>query len=105
MRGEAWNADRARRGEAVLEQGPIEGFAIKGNQHRPLRNTCGKSVENGMLLNEITHDELLDLNSSGVPPRDADEKCVRARAASNARGFGIQKQPSCGIGKRGLCAL
>ena len=50
-----------------------------------------------MLFGVIAHEKLLDLEASGVPPREADQERVRARAAGQARGFGVEKKPLIGI--------
>ena len=36
---------------------------------------------------------LFDLQPAAFPPRDANEKCIRAAAAGKARGLGIEKKP------------
>jgi len=54
-----------------------------------------------MFLGEVAHEELLDLQSTGVPPRESNEKCISAGAPSEARRFGVEKQPFFWIFERG----
>src|SRR5439155_6399371 len=39
------------------------------------------------------HKELLDLQPARIPPRETNQKSVRARASREASGFRIQKKP------------
>ena len=54
-----------------------------------------------MLFIEIAHEELLDLQASRVPPRDANHERIRAGAAREAGRFRVQEKPLFGI-ERGL---
>src|SRR5216683_5110531 len=55
-----------------------------------------------MFLIKIAHKELLDLQSSSVPPRKAHQKCVRARSSCQSRRFRVEKEPLLWIGG-GFC--
>jgi len=94
MRGQLWRGDRARHRETVLKQRPVERFPVEGDKHGPLRNVCCQFLQQRIFFREIAHEELFDLQPSGIPPRNANEKRVRAGSACEARRFRIEKQPS-----------
>ena len=54
-----------------------------------------------MFLGEVAHEELLDLQSTGVPPRESNEKCISTSASREAGRFSIQKEPLFRIFERG----
>ncbi len=99
------HGDRSRHREAVFEQWPIERLAVEGDQYGPLRNARGDFVQNRMLLAEIAHEKLLDLQRTRVPPRQSNQKRVGTRAARQASGFRIEKKPFRWIGERRPHAL
>src|SRR4029077_15287687 len=51
-----------------------------------------------MFFAVLAHEELLQLEAAGVPPGDANEKSVGARAAGEAGGFCVEEKPLLGIG-------
>src|SRR6266478_987657 len=105
MRRQPRHGDRSRHGEAVLKQRPVERFAVEGDQHGPLRNAPGDFVQNRMLLAEIAHEKLFDLQRAGVPPCQANQKRIRPRAARQPCRFRIEKKPFRRIGQRRPHAL
>src|SRR5580704_4930963 len=46
-----------------------------------------------MFFGVVAHEKLFDFKAASIPPRDADEECVRAGAAGEAGGFGVEKKP------------
>src|SRR5882762_1450597 len=66
---------------------------------------CCDLVQYGVLFAKIAHEKLLDLQSAGVPPRQADQECIGARAAREAGCFGVEKKPFGWIGESSPCAL
>ena len=46
-----------------------------------------------MLFGEIAHKELFDLQAAGVPPGDAYQKWIGARAAGKTCGLRVQEEP------------
>ncbi len=98
MRRKLRDGDRSRHGEAIFQQRPVEGFAIEGDQHRALGQMCCDFVQYGVLFAKIAHEELLDLQSAGVPPGQSDQKRIGARAAREAGGFGVEEKPFGWIG-------
>src|SRR4029077_19555976 len=68
-----------------------------------LRDARGKFVEQGILLREVAHEELLDLQATGIPPRYANKERVRARAAREAGRFRVEEKPLPRILERGAC--
>src|SRR6266702_6861516 len=94
MRGQARRGDGASHGEAIFEQRPIERFAVEGDEYGAVGNAGCEFVKQGMLFGKVTHKELLDLQSTGIPPRQADEKSVRAGAPGEARRFRVEEKRS-----------
>ncbi len=58
-------------------------------------------MQDRMLVAEIAHEKLLDLQRTGVPPRHANQKCICTRATRQAGGFGIEKKPFRWVRHRG----
>src|SRR2546430_8791402 len=54
-----------------------------------------------MFFRKVAHKELLDLQPARIPPRETNQKSVRARASREASGFRIQKKPFLRIFERG----
>src|SRR5204862_6317057 len=54
-----------------------------------------------MFYRKFDQKELLDLQPARIPPRDTNQKSVRARASREASGFRIQKKPFLRIFERG----
>jgi len=54
-----------------------------------------------MLFGKVAHKELLDLQAAGVPPRQTNQKCVRAGATGEPGGFRIEEKPLLRIFQRG----
>src|SRR5579863_6503305 len=98
VRFRSGNFDFARHAEARVEQWPIERFAVESDEHAPLGHALGESVELRMFFAVLAHEELLHLEAAGVPPGDANEKSVGARAAGEAGGFRVEEKPLLGIG-------
>ena len=46
----------------------------------------------------LAQEKLLNLKSAAFPPRNTNEKCIRAAAAGKAGGFRVQKEPLLWIG-------
>jgi hypothetical protein len=82
---------------AGFKQGPVEGFAIECDQHPALGEPPRQREQQRALLAVIAHEELFDLESATLPPRDADEKCVGAAPPRKSRGFRVKKYPLLGI--------
>src|SRR5437899_1961413 len=101
MRREPRRGDRSRHGEAVFEQRPVEGLAVKGEKHRALGYAGGHFIKQGILLREIPHEKLFNLQSAGIPPRQANEKSTRAGAAGEPGRFGVEEEPLRRIFERG----
>ena len=97
MRRERGRADCARHAIARFKQRPIETFAVECDKHGPLGEARGQLQKYRMFFSVIAHEKLLDLEASGVPPSDADQECIRAGAAGQAGGFGVEKKPLIGI--------
>ena len=93
MRRQFWRGDGARHREAAFEQRPVERLAVEGHQHGPLGDARGKFMQQRMLFCKIAHEELLDLQSAGIPPGQTHEKRIRAGAAREPRRFRVQKKP------------
>ena len=87
----------ARHAVARFEQWPVEAFTIERHQHGPLLHALGEFEQQRMLFIEIAHEELLDLQAARIPPRDADQKRIRAGASGKAGRFRVQKQPLFGV--------
>ena len=90
--------ERASHAIAGLDQRPVERFAVKGDQDGALSHAFLKGEEDGVLVGVIAHEELLDLQAAGIPPSEADEKRIRAGAAREAGGFGVEEEPGGGVG-------
>jgi len=103
MCGEPRDAHRARHGETVFEQRPIEGFAVEGDQDGALGNACGEFFKERVFLVYIAEKELFDVQATGVPPGEADEEGVGAGAAGEAGGFGVEEKPLFRITHGGKC--
>src|SRR5690242_18290100 len=54
-----------------------------------------------MFFRKVAHKELLDPQSARIPPRQTNQKSVRAGASREASGFRIEKKPFLRIFKRG----
>src|ERR1700726_2737530 len=67
----------ARHAVARFEQRPVETFSVEGYEHGALGHSLGQFEQKRMLLIEIAHKELLDLQSAGIPPREAHKECIR----------------------------
>jgi len=54
-----------------------------------------------MFFSKVTHKKLLDLQTARIPPRQTNQKSVRAGAACEAGGFRIEEKPFFWILQRG----
>src|SRR3982074_257961 len=104
MSGEPGSCDRSRHREAIFQQRPIERFPIKGDKNRAVGEAHGKLVEDRVLFMEVAHEELLDLQAAGIPPRKTDQECVGSSAARKTRSFGVEEQPFRWVSEGGLRA-
>ena len=52
-----------------------------------------------MFFGEVAQEHLLDLEAAGIPPGEADQKCISAGAAGQAGGFCVEEEPFVGICK------
>ena len=93
--------DGSRHAIARLEQRPVKTFSVKCHKHGPFLHALGEFEQQRMFFIEIAHEELLDLQASRVPPRDANHERIRAGAAREAGRFRVQEEPLFGI-DRGL---
>ncbi len=100
MRERSTRRDRARHSVARFQQRPIKTFPIESDEHRTLFHAARQFEQEGVLLIEVPHEELLDLQAARIPPGQTHQKCVGARATRQARGFGIQKEPLLRISHR-----
>src|SRR6516165_4123437 len=91
------NANASRHHKTAFKQRPVECFAVEGNQYGALGDPRRHLEQNGMFLGEIPHQELFGLESAGLPPGKADEKCVRSCSAGNSRGFRVEEKPALRI--------
>src|ERR1700693_2324355 len=53
-----------------------------------------------MLLCKIAHEQLLDLQTSGIPPSQTNQESVSSGAASETGCLSVQKKPLLGIFQR-----
>lgn len=104
MGGQLRDAHRASHSEAIFEKRPIKGFAVEGDKDRALRDARGEFLEQGVFFVKVAKEELLDLQAASVPPGEANEEGIGARAAGEARGFGVQEEPFVGIAQQGVGA-
>src|SRR5260370_12784615 len=104
MRRELRNFDGARHGEAALEQWPVTGLAVKGDQDGTLRDASCQFVQQRIFLAKIAKEQLLDLKAAGIPPGQPYEERVGARAAGEASGFRVEEQPTFRIFQGRSCA-
>ena len=58
-------------------------------------------MQQRVFLGEVAHKELLDLQSTRIPPREANQKRVRAGAAREAGSFRIEEKPFFRVFERG----
>src|ERR1700730_12148955 len=93
MSGELGSCDRSRHRKAIFQQRQIERCPVKGDKNGALGEVHGKLVEDRVLFMEIAHEELLDLQAAGIPPRETDQECVGSRTAGKPRSFGVEEQP------------
>ena len=91
-------ANRARHAIARLEQRPVEGFAVEGDEHGPLGDALGQGGEQRMFVAVVTHEQLLDFEAAGIPPGNADEKRIRARPPGYSGGLRVEEKPLARIG-------
>ncbi len=56
-----------------------------------------------MFFREVAHEKLLGLQSARIPPRQTNQKRVRAGPAGKARSFRIEEKPFFRILERGAC--
>ena len=103
MRGGNARRNAARHSETSFQQRPIKTFPIECDEHAALGQPFIQRQQQRMFLAKIAHEKLLDLQAAGIPPREADEKRIRAGAADESGGFRIQKKPLRGIG--GQCRI
>ena len=68
MRCQLWRLDRPRHREAILEQRPVERFAVKRHKHRTLREPRRQFMQNRMFFVKIAHEKLFDLQATRIPP-------------------------------------
>src|SRR5208282_5739368 len=93
MRGQARCGNGVRHSEAIIKQRPVEGFAVESDEDGALRNARGEFVKERVRFREIAHEEWFDLKAAGVPPSDAYQKWIGARAASKAGCLRVQEKP------------
>ena len=79
--------------EARFEQRLVVGFAVVGDQHIEPLQVLGEPPQERGLLAVIAHEKLAQPEARGFYGTDADQECVGARAAGQARGFGVEKRP------------
>jgi len=97
MRAKVRRGNGARHCETIFEKGPIEGFAIEGDEYGAVGEARSEFVKERVLFGEIAHEELFDLQASAIPPGNTDEEWIGASAAGQARGFRVEKEPLAGI--------
>src|SRR6476660_9651062 len=93
MRRKFWHGNGTRHREAAFQERPIKRLSIEGYQHRASGDAPGEFMKERMFFREITHQELLDLKTAGIPPGQAHEKCVGSRATCKPRRLGIEEEP------------
>ncbi len=91
MRGEGRSIEDTSHAEACVEQGPIEGFAIEGEEDGTGGDAAREEMEHGVFFAEIAHEILLDLEAACLPPGDADEEGIGAGTAGQAGGFCVKE--------------
>src|SRR2546425_7293249 len=99
MRFRKMRLDAARHRIACFKQRPIKRFPIEGNQHVPRGHARGQLHQQRMLFAIVAHKKLLDLQSPGLPPGEADQKRVRSRATGQPGGFRVQEEPLRWVGE------
>ena len=103
MGAQGGRANHARHAIARFEQRPIEGFSVERDEDGALRDAFGERGEKRVLLALFAHEELLDFETTCIPPGDADHEGISAGAAGESRCFGIEEEPLRGIGDGGRC--
>ena len=91
------HADAPRHQIPAFQQRPIKSFTVERYQHRTLRNARSQFQQHRMLLGKIAHHELLDLQSTRIPPGNPDQKRIRSGSARQPGRLGIQEKPFLGI--------
>src|SRR5215472_15666746 len=92
MRSRLRRGNRAGHCETVFEKRPVERFSVEGHEHRPFFHPFREFLKQGIFLGEIAHQELLDLQSPGIPPGQSDEKRVRAGSTGEAGRFCVEEK-------------
>jgi len=85
--------DCSRHAVARIEQRPVKRLPIERDQNAPLGHAFLQRLQQRMLLVEIAHEELLDLQTTRFPPGNAHKKRIHPGAARKAGGFRIEKKP------------
>src|SRR5580698_8035375 len=93
MRDKVRRGNGSRHREAIFEKGPIEGFAIEGDEYGPVGEARSELVKERVLFGEIAHEELFDLQASAIPPGNTNQEWIGTSAAGQPRGFRVEKEP------------
>ena len=89
---------RAHHAIARLEQRLIVSFSVVGDQHVESSKVRSQRCQKRRLFAVIAHEELAHAEPGLVDTTHADQKRIRARAAREPRGFGVEKSPARGTG-------
>src|SRR5579863_6942172 len=71
VRGGEARSDGARHAEASFEQRPVETFTVEGDQDATFGKALIEREKKRMLLAEVAHKKLFNLQAPAIPPRQA----------------------------------
>jgi hypothetical protein len=80
-----------------FEQWPVEGLAVESDQYRTFCHARGKRREHRTFFTVLTHEQLLDLETTAFPPCKTDQERIRARPTGESGRLRIEKKPLLGI--------
>src|SRR5262249_32734342 len=82
---------RAVQAEAGVQQRDVEHLAVEGDEVPEAGKVLGQRLQRRRLLVVVPHEVLADDEAAALDEADTDQERRRARAAGEARGFGVEK--------------